>query len=145
MNTDVFSIELILNSSGANQAFVGRWAGAAGAAAGSWALYRNGFNLGFSVAFGSSMTTITSSASMFNNIWYHCVATLNGTAMTLYQDGSQVASGTAGGAMNSTTEPITVGAWSDGAGRAPGGVDEIAFYSGVVLNGTRIAAHNALK
>lgn len=141
MNTNVFTIELLYNPS-SNQIFVGRWSGTV--ATSSWLVHRTGFNLTFLVSYGSGSTAITSSASMFNSTIYHVAATLNGTAMVLYQNGANVGTATLGGAFNATTEPMTLHAQTNGLGGNTGDADEVAFYP-TVLSGARIAAHNAKK
>jgi hypothetical protein len=94
----------------------------------------NGSGLGWDLTGGTSTL----------NQWSHVVATWNGSAAQLYDNGVLVAStngSTANGVYNpNTTIPLTVGTLEDQTSPFDGAVDEVAFY-GTALSSAAILNH----
>lgn len=95
---------------------------------------------------GSSFGTVAG-GSPSSGVWSHVAATVSGTSVTVYRDGSSAGTGTL--SRNSTTASLCIGARStDGvsAGTEPwnGVLDEVAYY-GSALSGASIAAHYAAR
>ena len=99
----------------------------------------NGSGLGWDITGGN--------ASL--NAWSQVVATWDGSAAKLYENGALVAStnsGTANGVyIPNTTGPLTVGTLEDQTSPFAGSVDEVAFY-GTALSAATILSHfNAIS
>jgi hypothetical protein len=99
----------------------------------------NGSGLGWDITGGNAPL----------NAWSQVVATWDGSAAKLYENGALVAStnsGTATGVYNpNTTGPLTVGTLEDQTSPFDGSVDEVAFY-GSALSATTILNHfNAIS
>jgi hypothetical protein len=62
------------------------------------------------------------------NAWTHLAVTYDGTTVRLYVDGTQVATRVAGGAIQSTTQPLWIGSNSYGENFV-GLIDEVRVYS----------------
>ena len=89
---------------------------------------------------GSTVIVATAPAAA-TTAWTHLVMTRAGTALTLYVNGSQVASATVTGTINATTSVFTIGRLgSNNSEYFNGSVDEVAVYAGALTAG-RIAAH----
>jgi hypothetical protein len=72
---------------------------------------------------------------------HHVVGTYDGTWARLYVDGSEAAVHSLSGAVDSTTHPLTLGAWSATDEFLDGTLDEVAVY-GTALPATRVQAHH---
>ncbi len=99
----------------------------------------------FYVADAAAASTAQSTNAYNDGAWHHVVLTRSESTLTLYVDGSQVAStSTSLGDVDSATVTPAIGQDDRGAsGYAnyfPGALDEIAVYTGT-LSATRIQAH----
>jgi hypothetical protein len=76
--------------------------------------------------------TITGVTAVGNNTWHHILVTFSDTASELFLDGISEGTGP-GGALNSGTTPLTIGAWAgDGASYATASIDDVAVWNRVL-------------
>jgi len=110
------------------------WWLAAGDVAGSPRFILNGA--------GTLTTALNGNTAIAKQRWYHIAGVINGTTGYLYVDGALDTAG-ALSAIADTTQPVVLGARSDGAGGAAfhlkGRIDEAAIYP--ALDAARIATH----
>lgn len=92
---------------------------------------------------GSSAYSVTAPSPPSTAAWTHLALTRSGTVLTLYVNGSAVASTTVSGATNVSNGILAVGrAGSSASGYFPGDVDEVAVYP-VALTAAQVGAHYA--
>lgn len=65
------------------------------------------------------------STSLLSSAWHHLAATYDGTTLSLYVDGTSVASRTAPGSLTSNTNSLTIGNYAGGPGSIAGYIDEV--------------------
>lgn len=126
------------STTGGDQTAVSRY----GADGFVWMVRRNS-SLNIRVNFENR--NVTSPATYANGSWLHVAATYSSAgALTLYVNGTAVASTTGGSPLSTATaRKIQLGQYSDSAGtNLAGDLDEVAIY-GSVLSPSRIAAHYA--
>jgi hypothetical protein len=93
------------------------------------------------VYIGGSSYTVTDSGTPTLNGWDYLVLTRNGSTLTLYVNGVSVATGTANGALNTSTGILAIGrTGSSSSHYFDGSIDEVAIY-GTALSASRILAH----
>ena len=79
---------------------------------------------------GTTKTLIASSGGVSAGKWVHAVATYDGTAMRLYQDGVEVGSlAVSGSITGNSAVPVWIGLNPDGAGRFDGIIDQVRIYN----------------
>lgn len=99
----------------------------------SYNIYPSSATPGFVFQMNNTAATpknATKTVTLTTNQWYHLVATINGTSMLLYVNGSAGSTTTFSGSRISNSIQTTVGArGTDNVGPANGTVDELAFYA----------------
>jgi hypothetical protein len=89
----------------------------------------------------SSLFASAASSVISNSTWYHLAATANSTTITLYLNGTSIATGSSS-AINTNSTPITLGNLTDHTYGLVGTLDE-AEYSTAVRSAAWIAAEYA--
>jgi hypothetical protein len=77
--------------------------------------------------FGITQGTITGWAT---NTWYHIAVVRNGNTITIYKDGTSVASGTYSGTIQNFSAPLQIGSIA-GSGDFNGWIDELRWSLGI--------------
>jgi hypothetical protein len=108
---------------------------------GNGAAYLLRLNAG-KIEFYCNQAGIVTTASYADGNWHHVVGVKNGTATTLYVDGTQVGTGTGGTVAQATgAQPIYLGESTSAASEMmKGTLDEVAIYP-TALSSTRVTAH----
>jgi hypothetical protein len=76
-----------------------------------------------SVATSLSLSNLYGATPLPMNTWSHLAATYDGSIVRLYVNGTQVASRSQTGLVNTSTQPLTIGlGW-------PGTIDELRIYN----------------
>jgi len=79
---------------------------------------------------GSTQTLIASSGNLPLNIWFHAIATYDGSTMRLYKDGIEVGSVAKSGTIDiNATVPANIGRNPDGSNHIDGAIDEARIYN----------------
>jgi hypothetical protein len=109
---------------------------------GGYAMRLDGCNLRLSMIRNAVQTIYVSTIAITPGFWHHFVASYDGSSvLRLYQDGAQVFTQSAVSGPTDSTVSMKIGAQGDGqAGRFPGLIDEVAYYT-TALNATQIKAH----
>jgi len=63
---------------------------------------------------GDGGSAVTTSSGLYNEVWYHYVATLSGTSGVIYLDGTQVSTGNIAWSIVGDARPWTIGGWDIG-------------------------------
>jgi hypothetical protein len=109
---------------------------------GNGAAYLLRLNAG-KIEFYCNQAGIVTTASYADGNWHHVVGVKNGTATTLYVDGTQVGTGTGGTVAQATgAQPIYLGESTSAASEMmKGTLDEVAIYN-VALTSTQVTNHH---
>lgn len=88
-----------------------------------------------------TVVTLSPTAVLAIDTWYHVVATYDGANMRVYVDGAQVGSTAHTGNVRTTAQQICVGSFNEStSNRFNGCLDEVAYY-GTALSAARVLAH----
>jgi hypothetical protein len=112
-----------------SQHFVSKWG--TGANDLSYALLLNGNKVRFNTSFnGSVEDNLNSTGSVSSGVWYHIVATFNGSTKKIYINGSEDVSFDITGSLNTTsTADLTIGRVNTTlSSYADGIIDEVSIY-----------------
>ncbi|MCX6746807.1 MAG: LamG domain-containing protein [Candidatus Pacearchaeota archaeon] len=97
----------------------------------AWNLYINGNNNGFAFSFndggGWVTDTLSYSATLSTDTWYHVAVRYDGSTCKIFVDGNEVASGTCNGNIITNTNKVKIGQW-DGNEWFNGSIDEAKIY-----------------
>jgi hypothetical protein len=97
----------------------------------AWNLYINGNNNGFVFSFndgsGWASDTITYSATLSTDMWYHVMVRYDGSTCKIFVNGSEVASGTCNGNITTNTNKVKIGQWNNNEW-FNGTIDEVKIY-----------------
>lgn len=105
--------------------------------------YSGSAQMQFVVTIGGTAYVAQGSTVLSSNKWYHVAATYDGSTMKVYVDGNLDGSQSVSGTLDSTTEPVLIGARAFNTGGQDffsGKIDEAAVY-GSALTASRISAH----
>jgi hypothetical protein len=93
----------------------------------------------------NNTTEATSDPVFTHDVWYHIIMVKNGTAVTLYINGSSVGTGTESNAyVNDPLTPATIFIGSDGAGSDfIGAIDEVGVWSKALSAGEIAELYNS--
>lgn len=94
----------------------------------AWGIEQSAGLLRFFIYRSAASVGLLTSATLTAGTTYHVVGTFDGTATRLYINGSQVATTTTAGAIDSNTNPVQIGAWGAGF-YFDGRVAEAALYN----------------
>ncbi len=83
---------------------------------------------GFGVKTGASFPQIYTTEKYGTGVWYHVVATYDGTNLKLYVNGELRASGASSGSLPNTTYPVEIGRRTNGYNFA-GIIDDVKVYN----------------
>ena len=113
-------------------------------AAEGWILYQSatGWNYRQGDSANNYTVNITGTGTIETNVWYHLVATYDGTTAILYTNGVEAARGTNPNYVPNPSVSLGIGARGDNSFWFDGSVDEVAIY-GKVISPAQVAAHYA--
>jgi hypothetical protein len=80
---------------------------------------------------GGSYVDITNNSTINNSTWHHMAVVRNGSTITLYLDGSSVASGTYAGIIGSSSVALNIGGMSGDGQYLTGYIDDVRITKGV--------------
>jgi hypothetical protein len=109
---------------------------------GGYAMRLDGCTLRLSLIRNAAQTIYVSTVAITPGLWHHFAASYDGSSvLRLYQDGAQVFTQSAVSGPTDSTVSMKIGAQGDGqAGRFPGLIDEVAYYT-TALSATQVKAH----
>lgn len=106
----------------------------------------SGAKLQFQRWSGAASGTVSSTASLLANTWYHIAATYNGTTTVLYVNGVQdTSSGAITGSIDATATDVLMGALTSSTNLFSGYLDSVKVYSQVLTAAQILGNYNAEK
>jgi hypothetical protein len=94
----------------------------------------------FAIGNGSTHVQAPYGTPLSAGMWYYAVGVLYSGTLSLYLNGSLVATSSVSGAIGASGSPITLGALPAPTNWLPGELDEVAIYNWG-LNASQVAAH----